>query len=142
MYFYCCELQVVTLLTDFDPENGSTAIVPGSHLNPRHPEDEAEFHRRAVQLTAKAGDVIMFAGPIQHCAMPNRTEQVRCGILQHMVPLYVTPFEDLTSGREEEDEVVRQLLGLDNLHPMVKYRRFSFPRRGSYATLALKAGRD
>ena len=37
--------------------------------------------------------------------MSNQTNKVRCGILQHMVPLYITPFEDLTSGRENEEKV-------------------------------------
>lgn len=128
-------LQVVTLLTDFNPENGSTAIVPGSHINPKHPENPDEFFKHSIQLTAKAGDVIMFAGPIQHCAMGNTTKGIRCGILQHMVPLYVTPFEDLVSGREAEEEVITQLLALDHPHPMLKYKRKN-SRRDSTASYA------
>ncbi len=75
-------LQVVTLVTDFTVENGSTAIVPGSHINPRYPDyreeffrraiQVEEFFRRAIQVEARAGDVLMFSGPIQHCAMPNK----------------------------------------------------------------------
>mgnify|MGYP001451478088 CR=1 FL=1 len=37
-----------------------------------------------------------------------RTNEVRCGILQHMVPLYITPFEDMTSGKETENQVVQK----------------------------------
>ena len=127
-------LQIVTLLTDFTPENGSTAIVPGSHINPRHPENVDEFFKHSIQLTAKAGDVIMFAGPIQHCAMGNNTKEIRCGILQHMVPLYVTPFEDLVTEREEAEEVVSQLLAINNPHPILKYKRRPSSRRDSKAT--------
>ena len=70
-------LQIVTLITDFTPENGSTAIVPGSHINPRHPDDREEFFKSAIQVSAEAGDVLMFSGPIQHCAMSNKTEEIR-----------------------------------------------------------------
>ena len=117
-------LQVVTLLTPFTPENGSTAIIPGSHINPRNPDDREEFFKKAIQLTAKAGDVIMFAGPIQHCAMPNNTKMIRSGILQHMVPLFVTPFEDISgNGLQEENEHIRDMLATDHPHPMVKFTK-------------------
>ena len=87
-------------------------------------------------MEAKAGDVLMFSGPIQHCAMPNKSDHVRCavdiiytiyrfryylsnlpfilelnclyylppicrlGILQHMVPTFVTPFEKISGDGE------------------------------------------
>ena len=112
-------LQVVTLLTEFTPENGSTAIVPGSHLVPRHPDDVDEFFSKAIQLTANAGDVLMFSGPIQHCAMPNNSTKLRCGILQHMCPLYVVPFENIPPTGEENEEM-RRILALDTPYPILK----------------------
>ena len=45
-------LQIVTLVTDFTVENGSTAIVPGSHINPRYPDNREEFFDRAIQVTS------------------------------------------------------------------------------------------
>ena len=114
-------LQVVTVITDFTPDNGSTAIIPGSHINPHHP-DKDEFFKKCIQPTAKAGDVIMFAGPIQHCAMPNKTNMIRSGILQHMVPLYVNPFEDISgNGLQEVNEDIRRMLATDHPHPMIKF---------------------
>ena len=115
-------LQVVTLITDFTPDNGATAIVPGSHIHPRHPDNQEEFFKKAVQVSAQAGDVILFAGPIQHCAMPNKTSMIRSGILQHMVPLFVTPFEKISgNGLEESNKDIRSLLATDHPHPMVKF---------------------
>ena len=55
----------MTCLTDFTPENGSTAIVPKSHINPHYPQDEREFFAASLQLTASPGDVIMFAGEFE-----------------------------------------------------------------------------
>ena len=46
-------LQIVTLVTDFTVENGSTAIVPGSHINPRYPDNREEFFDRAIQVTSQ-----------------------------------------------------------------------------------------
>ena len=64
-------IQFVTLLTDFTKENGGTALRPHSHHRPTYPEDEEEFHANAIQIEGKAGDVVVFAGAIQHCAMYN-----------------------------------------------------------------------
>ena len=82
-------IQFVTLLTDFTKENGGTALRPHSHHRPTYPEDEEEFHANAIQIEGKAGDVVVFAGAIQHCAMPNKSKKLRTGMLQHMVPVYI-----------------------------------------------------
>ena len=75
--------QFVTLLTDFTKENGGTALRPHSHHRPTYPEDEEEFHANAIQIEGKAGDVVVFAGAIQHCAMPNKSKKLTTGMLQH-----------------------------------------------------------
>ena len=82
-------VQFVTLLTDFNSENGGTAIRPNSHKNPRYPDDKEDFYKHAIQMEGKAGDVVVFAGAMQHCAMPNRSPSLRAGILQHMAPVYI-----------------------------------------------------
>ena len=79
----------MTLLTDFTKENGGTAIRPYSHISPKYPSDTEEFFNNAIQIEGKAGDTVVFAGPIQHCAMGNRDNQFRSGILQHMAPIYI-----------------------------------------------------
>merc|ERR1712013_225674 len=40
------------------------------------------FYKHAIQMEGKAGDVVVFAGAMQHCAMPNRSPSLRAGILQ------------------------------------------------------------
>ena len=82
-------LQFVTLLTDFNSENGGTAFRPNSHRKPCYPDDKEDFYKNAIQISGKAGDMILFHGALQHCAMPNRSKGFRTGILQHMAPVYI-----------------------------------------------------
>ena len=82
-------VQFVTLVTDFNMDNGGTAIRPNSHHLPRYPDDKEDFYRNAIQMEGKAGDVVVFAGALQHCAMPNKSKGLRAGILQHMAPVYI-----------------------------------------------------
>ena len=113
-------LQIVILLTDFNPENGSTALIPGSQLNPQYPEDKEKFFASATQVEGQAGDVLMFAGSIQHCAMPNHSTLKRSGILQQMVPVFVTPFEDIQGDNKEPNVNIRSLLAMDHPYPIAK----------------------
>ena len=114
-------LTVITLLTDFNRENGSTALVPGSQLHPTHPDDQKSFFKKCQQVVGKAGDVMIIAGSIQHCAMPNKSTGARSAILQQMVPLFVTPFEDIRGNKWEVDEDIRLILAMDHEHPTLKY---------------------
>ena len=70
-------VNFVTLLTDFTKENGGTAIRPDSHHTPQYPDDVEDFFANSIQVEGKAGDVVVFAGAIQHCAMPNKTKDLR-----------------------------------------------------------------
>ena len=70
-------------------ENGATAIRPGSHVQPKYPDDVQDFYDNSIQMEGKAGDVVVFAGAMQHCAMPNNSTELRSGVLQHMVPVYI-----------------------------------------------------
>ena len=69
-------LQIVTLVTDFTVENGSTAIVPGSHINPRYPDNREEFFDRAIQVTSCIITKIKTQNEIQMCRL--RPEPVMC----------------------------------------------------------------
>jgi len=118
-------IQFVTLLTDFNAENGGTAIRPNSHKVPRYPDDKEDFYKHAIQMEGKAGDVVVFAGALQHCAMPNRSKGFRAGILQHMAPIYLKPFEDMSAYvradiKNRASNTLRRLLALDHPYPSLK----------------------
>ena len=42
--------------------------------------------KNMIQPHADAGDVIIFTGVAQHCAMPNKSDKSRTGILIQMLP--------------------------------------------------------
>lgn len=118
-------LQFVTLLTDFNSGNGGTAFRPNSHHQPRYPDDKEDFYKHAIQVSGKAGDMIMFHGALQHCAMPNRSKDMRTGILQHMAPVYIKPFEAMYDGVKDEIKAkatmgLKRLLAIDHPYPMLK----------------------
>ena len=111
------------MLDDFTAENGATAVRPGTQVKSEYPWDSEDFHKHKVQavgmcghwegiignittvfirnisISGKAGDVMFFAGLLQHCAMPNRAaEGSRTGVLIQMLPKFVRPMEDLKSS--------------------------------------------
>jgi len=118
-------LQFVTLLTDFNSENGGTAFRPNSHHKPRYPDNKEEFYKNAIQISGKAGDMILFHGALQHCAMPNRSKGFRTGILQHMAPVYIKPFESMAQYVRDDIKAhasmgLKRLLAMDHPYPMLK----------------------
>lgn len=118
-------IQFVTLLTDFNTDNGGTAMRPNSHKNPVYPDDKEEFFKNAVQVIGKAGDIAVFAGSLQHCAMPNKSNMFRSGVLLHMSPSYIRPFENIPDSVDEKfkaraSDELKKVLGLDNPYPKIK----------------------
>lgn len=118
-------VQFVTLLTDFHSGNGGTAFRPNSHKLPRYPDDTEDFYKHAIQVEGKAGDMLVFAGALQHCAMPNRSKGLRSGILQHMAPVYIKPFEDMAAYVNDDIKAranagMKRLLALEHPYPILK----------------------
>jgi len=118
-------LQFVTLLTEFTTENGGTGVRPYSHIKPRYPDNVEEFYANAIQMTGKPGDVVIFHGAIQHCAMPNKSKNFRSGILQHMAPVYLRTFEDIRSYISEDVKFeatpeLRRITAVDHPYPIMK----------------------
>ena len=71
----------IWMLDDFTPENGATRVVPGSHRRGTMPGDEmdnpADEHPDQVQLTGKAGTVVIFNSHLWHGGTLNRTDKPR-----------------------------------------------------------------
>lgn len=66
-------LWVFTCLTDVTADNGATWVVPGSHRNPALRPPSADGGDEAVQLTARAGDIVAINPAMLHRVGENRT---------------------------------------------------------------------
>lgn len=76
-------------LIDFTPENGATSFIPGSHKylyettdwNESRPYRDTFFKDNYVQPSVPLGSFSCFYGNTLHSVMPNRTDDVRRGII-------------------------------------------------------------
>ncbi|XP_064623535.1 uncharacterized protein Mb3657-like [Lineus longissimus] len=117
-------MQVTVLLDDFTIENGASAVIPYSQRKCEYPHDQAAFYKHCVQTPGKAGDVVIFPGLIQHCAMPNKSDSSRCGLLLQYLPKYIRPMEDIKRALDADvlkrvSPRLRKLLLLDYPYPAI-----------------------
>lgn len=99
--------QATILLDDFTTDNGATALRPRTQLIADYPQDSKEFFKHYEQAVGKAGDAMVFVGLLQHCAMPNRSNASRTGILLQYLPKYIRPMEDIK--RSISDPVIERM---------------------------------
>ncbi len=121
---FAMNLQATILLDDFTPENGATAYRPGSQAELSYPdsEDRAIFDAQMERMTGTAGDCVIFNGMVHHCAMPNRSDDDRSGVLIEYLPKFIIQLEDQINGVapeiiESASPLLRQLIGVDYQFP-------------------------
>ncbi len=108
--------QATVVIDPFTVESGATAYRPGSAAKLHYPTPEDRFFDDYQQMLGDPGDVILFYGLTWHCAMPNRSDSGRIGLLIEFLPKFVKPIEDMLTGLpdgylEQADPIVQQLLG-------------------------------
>lgn len=73
--FHCGQINIILALTDIEPGDGATMVIPGSHKsNFQHPErGEGEDRKKsvdtftgAIEVHLKAGDALMFVDALGH----------------------------------------------------------------------------
>ena len=69
------------MLSDFSAENGSTEVVPGSHLSGSHPDPENQTRYNIVQPEAPAGSLMVFDGRLWHGTGAHTGGHDRLGVL-------------------------------------------------------------
>ncbi|MEZ5670006.1 MAG: phytanoyl-CoA dioxygenase family protein [Alphaproteobacteria bacterium] len=116
--------QATVLLDPFTEDNGATAYLPGSQHRMRYPTKDDAFFDRCARMTGEPGDLVIFFGATWHCAMPNRSNADRIGVLIEYLPKFVKPVEDMLAGLDQAfldnaDPMIRQLLGLNYAYPQV-----------------------
>lgn len=94
----CC--NTMWMLNDFGLDNGSTEVVPGSHLSGAHPDPRNQDDYNIVQPVAPAGTCMVFDGRLWHGTGANIGTRKRFGVLA----LFCAP-----QFRQQENQVI----GLD-----------------------------
>jgi hypothetical protein len=102
------QIKAQIFLTDVsDPDSANFVLVPGSHRNRvtdtnelcmvnevnREVESGKRLPDRAVQVLAKAGDVLLFPHTLWHAVAPNRSGRTRYSIVFRYGQLALRPHE-------------------------------------------------
>lgn len=84
-------LNVIWPLTNFTLSNGATRIYPGSH---KLVADDLDQLGEPIVSEARPGDAICFLGSTVHGAGPNRSDQVRRGVVIGYSLGWLKPYEN------------------------------------------------
>ena len=135
--FHCGQVNVLMALTDIEPEDGPTVVVPGSHKsNFPHPDvDVEDRHSRrmsvdtvegSIEVTMKAGDALVFVDAICHGASPKLTEGQR----RIVVYRYGPSWGNFRHGYQPSEELLERLTPQRRtiVRPQVPVPRDSSPR--------------
>lgn len=98
---YPVTASAIWMLDDFTPNNGSTSVVPRTHVE--HDPDPAGVLARArlirrggTPVCGRAGSVLVFDGRIVHGTSVNTTDRPRLGILTYFCQPFVRQQENFT----------------------------------------------
>ena len=117
------------MLSDFSPTNGSTEVVPGSHLSGAHPHSGQQEDYPILQPEAPAGTLMVFDGRLWHGTGANKGETDRLGALATFCAPQFRQQENQTIGLDpalwpDLSDKLRQRLGFS---PWNAYGRIENP---------------
>lgn len=126
--FFYLNCQILTPLTVFNKQNGSTVFFPHSHKLNKYPNVNSHKNKKNkfLQLKINPGSILIFNGLVWHYAAPNRSRnQKRYGLLAQYIPEYITPMLDLRTVTKkrilESNQSLRNLLGVNLEFPSVRF---------------------
>lgn len=104
-------------------ENGSTWVVPGSHLTLVDTPNPEVMAPLSVPLEVEPGDAVVFDARIWHCAGTNGSDVPRTLIKTLFTSHWYRPQMDFTRAVPEEilagfDDRARRYLGVENVPPV------------------------
>jgi ectoine hydroxylase-related dioxygenase (phytanoyl-CoA dioxygenase family) len=114
-------LNMLIMLDDFTEDNGSTLLLPGSHLKSEAPSDN-EFKNNAIKATGVAGDIIIWNSNLFHASGTNNTCNVRRALpITFSLPYYKQLLDyPKAIGYDKYDsyeEKIRRILGYESRVP-------------------------
>ena len=111
-------INCLVMLDDFTEENGATWILPRSHLREEKP-DRDFFFANAIQVTGRAGDIVIWNSNVFHCSGNNTTDKPRRALPIVFCKSSLKQLLDYPRafGSKEFSPEIRQLLGYDSRVP-------------------------
>ncbi len=103
-------VNALVYLDDYGPDNGATRIVPGSHRPaPGEPPFDFTDESRSVQLSGRAGDILIFDADLIHAGSLNPTGARRRTLLitWFSESLYATHLETVSLRNIQMDTTER-----------------------------------
>ena len=128
---YPDSVQVLTgifMLTHFTAETGGTFVVPGSHRSPDNPTgdngiDRGAPHPTEVQVTGKAGSLLLFDSRTWHSAAPVLSREARVAAVVRYAPWWIN-LNPVLLGTDDHSRIVAETNGKPYLVPLVKREVF------------------
>ena len=90
------------MLSEFSSTNGSTEVVPGSHLTGAHPNQEDQSTYPIIQAEAEAGTLMVFDGRLWHGTGANTGNSDRVGVLTTFCSPQFRQQENQTLGLDRD----------------------------------------
>ena len=126
-------MNTVWALSDLNPDNGGTRLVPGSHQSHLfEPPDGLELPHE-MQPTLRAGSVVIFHGQTWHGGGANNTDELRTAMFGHYrngewLRFQCDPHDGFKSEwlaqmTTRQKELLRMTNGIDHRHGADFYER-------------------
>lgn len=117
-------MQVVIVLEDMTVENGCTVVVPGTHESGRY-ADKA-FYDKAVPLTPKAGDIVIWDSRLWHGTTKNNTNGTRWAIIATFCRYWLKQQFNITESlpkdiKNQLSPKEKSILGFNSIPPIDEY---------------------
>jgi hypothetical protein len=107
--FHCIFVKTLCYLTDVGPDDGGTAVIPGSHKMTWDQQAmiraAAEDESLVTQIEAEAGDVLLFAESLIHSTTAIRSDKERVILVSGYTPTMVREW----MGNEISSEFIATL---------------------------------
>jgi ectoine hydroxylase-related dioxygenase (phytanoyl-CoA dioxygenase family) len=125
LYPYSVVCNISWILTDYTEENGTFAIVPGSHRYCRHPTPQelpavmgGPGPDVCIPVCAPAGSLIVFTGNTWHGTYPKKDDALRAHMVTGFCRNYMLPAENYSDVSENlaapYGEELRRLMGRES----------------------------
>jgi ectoine hydroxylase-related dioxygenase (phytanoyl-CoA dioxygenase family) len=124
------KIVVTVMLESFNKKNGTTRLIPKSHLIHRFPNKKDDNKKNIKYIKGNPGDILIMNGSLWHAGSKNHTKNSRWGILITYVRWYLKQAFDIPAALPRKIKVKcknyqLKLLGFYSKPPINEYDRIN-----------------